>query len=119
MKYAAKHTGAVIKSNPKINPSMYPGNSKFNSGLVNRIIYRINRIIRFIDSTINVFNLRPFRFNPNLTTPNLGFVINFFAVKKKKNPIPIKTNVTMKSKGLGSTGLRLIPIPIPRTNIPK
>ncbi|MFW9881641.1 MAG: hypothetical protein ACFFG0_51910 [Candidatus Thorarchaeota archaeon] len=119
MKYAAKHTGAVIKSNPKINPSKYAGNSMITSGFVNRIIYRTKRITRFIDSTMIVFNLRPFRFNPNFTIPNLGFVIIFFAVKKKSNPIPINVSVTKKSKGLGNTGLRLIPIPIPRTNIPK
>ena len=119
MKYAAKHTGAVIKSNPKINPSKYPGNSMINSGFVNRITYRTKRITKFIDSTMSVFNLRPFRFNPNFTIPNLGLVIIFFAVKKKNNPIPTKINVTKKSKGFGNIGLRLIPIPIPRTNIPK
>jgi len=94
MKYPAKHTGAAIKSNPKINPSKYPGNSKFNSGLVNRIKNRIKRIRRFADNTINVFNLRPFRLYPNFTKPNLGLVINFFADKKKAKPIPIKKNGT-------------------------
>ena len=119
MRYAAKHTGAVIKSNPIINPSKYPGNSKFNSGWVNLIIYRIRRRIRFTDNIINVFTLRRFRFNPNFTIPNLGWVINFFAVKKKSNPIPIKKIDTNLSKGLDNTVLRLIPIPIPKTNIPK
>ena len=72
-----------------------------------------------MDNIINVFNLRPFRFNPNFTTPNLGWVMNFLAVKKKTNPIPIKINGRNLYRGLGKRELRVIPIPIPKTNIPK